>query len=79
MMRVQDDAARYGHLPWGKVDGKSVPTCENPLFAYASTVGVGGQETVALFNYDRNEAITVRLNGREYAVEPNDVLFLTLP
>ena len=41
--------------------------------------GVGGQETVALFNYDRNEAITVRLNGREYAVEPNDVLFLTLP
>lgn len=79
MMRVQDDAARYGHLPWGKVDGKSVPTCGNPLFAYASTVDADGQETVALFNYDRNEAITVRLNDRDYVVEPSDVLFVALP
>ena len=79
MMRVQDDAARYGHLPWGKVDGKFVPACGNPLFAYASTVGADGQETVALFNYDRAEAITVRLNGRDYVVEPSDVLFVTLP
>ena len=79
MMRVQDDAARYGHLPWGKVDGKSVPTCGNPLFAYASTVGKDGAETVALFNYDRNEPITVRLAGRDYAVEASDVRFVELP
>ena len=78
MMRVQDDAARYGHLPWGKIDGKTVPTCGNPLFAYASTVGKDGVETVALFNYDRNEPISVRLAGRDYTVEASDVRFVTL-
>ena len=77
MMRVQDDVARYGHLPWGKVDGKIVPTCSNPLFAYASTVGKDGTETLALFNYDRDASITVRLQGKDHVVPPSGVLFVT--
>ena len=75
MMRAQDEVAAYEHLPWGRADGSSRPTSKSPQFAFASVVGADGRETVALFNYDADAAISVDLNGVTHEVGPNDVVF----
>ena len=76
MMEAQDVAARYESLPWGKVDGKTVPTCENELFAYASTVRPDGTEVIALFNYDPKNAIRVDVAGTIYEMPPYETKFI---
>jgi hypothetical protein len=78
MMEAQDVAARYESLPWGKVDGKTVPTCENELFAYASTVRPDGTEVIALFNYDPKNAIRVDVAGTIYEMPPYETKFIEL-
>lgn len=76
MMKAQDEIVRYEGLPWGKVDGKCKPKCENESFASASTVMPDGTEVVALFNYESDLTIRVALAGREYEIEPYGVRFV---
>ena len=76
MMEAQDLVARYEGLPWGKVDGRSVPMCADPNFVSASTVRPDGTEVVALFNYNEDESIRVTLAGQEHDVEPFGVKFV---
>ena len=76
MMEAQDIVARYEGLPWGKVDGKSVPACADPNFASASTVRPDGTEVVVLFNYNADESIRVTLAGQEHEIEPYGVKFV---
>ncbi|MBQ2631167.1 MAG: DUF4982 domain-containing protein [Kiritimatiellae bacterium] len=77
MMRAQDEVAAYEHLPWGRADGPSRPTSKSSQFAFATVVGADGRETVALFNYDADEAISIDLNGETREIGPNDVVFAT--
>ena len=68
LMEAQDEIVQWEGLPWGKVDGKAVPTCANALFAYASTVRPDGTEVVALFNYDPKDAIRVAVAGAVHEI-----------
>ena len=79
MMKAQDTVAKWEDLPWGKVDGKTVPASTSGLFAYASTVKPDGGEVIALFNYDADEAIKVDVAGTAYELAPNAVKFVEIP
>ena len=68
LMEAQDEIVKWEGLPWGKMDGKAVPTCANELFAYASTVRPDGTEVVALFNYDPKDTIRVAVAGAVYEI-----------
>ena len=76
MMEAQDLIARYEDLPWGKTDGTAAPTCANRNFAFASTVRPDGSEVVALFNYDGQDPVEVKLDGKSYTIAPYDVRFV---
>lgn len=76
LMKAQDDIATWEGLPWGKVEGKAVPTCANERFAFASTVKPDGGEVLALFNYDPDETVSVSLAGAEHVIQPLDVKFV---
>jgi hypothetical protein len=78
MMEVQDVAARYEDLPWGKVDGKAEPKCASEQFVYASTTRPDGTEVVALFNYDGTGTIEVAIGGEKHSVAPLDVKFIEI-
>ena len=76
MMEAQDIVARYEDLPWGKADGKTVVEGPSEQMAYASVVRKDGSEVVAVFNYDGDEPIEVRIAGKPCAVEPLGVKFI---
>ena len=76
MMEAQDMAARYEDLPWGKADGKTVVEGPADQLAYASVVRKDGSEVVAVFNYDGEEPIEVKVAGKSHAVEPYGVKFI---
>ena len=76
MMEAQDMAARYEDLPWGKADGKTVVEGPADQLAYASTISKDGSEVVAVFNYDGEEPIEVKVAGKSHAVEPYGVKFI---
>jgi len=78
LMRAQDLAACYEGLPWGKVDGKTVPVCNSDQFAYASTVRADGREVLALFNYDTEDQISVTVGNKEFILKSNEVSFVEL-
>jgi hypothetical protein len=76
MMEAQDMAARYEELPWGRTDGKTVVEGPADQLAYASTICKDGSEVVAVFNYDGEEPIEVKVAGKAHAVEPYGVKFI---
>lgn len=76
MMKAQDIAARYEDLPWGKVDGKTIPVCESEQFVYASTIRPDGSEVVALFNYDSKNVIRVDVAGTVYEISSYGTRFI---
>ena len=76
MMEAQDIVARYEDLPWGKADGKTAVEGPAEQMAYASVVRKDGSEVVAVFNYDGDEPIEVRIAGKPCAVEPLGVKFI---
>ena len=76
MMEAQDIVARYEDLPWGKADGKTVVEGPSEQMAYASVVRKDGSEVVAVFNYDGDEPIEVRVAGKPCTVEPLGVKFI---
>jgi len=78
MMEAQDIVARYEDLPWGKADGKTVVEGPSEQMAYASVVRKDGSEVVAVFNYDGDEPIEVRVAGKPYALEPFGVKFIEI-
>lgn len=75
MMRVQDEVARWEHLPWGRREGNIKIECASDQFEYASTVSDDGETVLALFNYDRKEPVSVRVGSRMIDVAPKDVVF----
>ena len=79
MMKAQDEIAKWEGLPWGKIDGKSVPTSDSDQFAFASTVKPDGTEVVALFNYDMESPIRVELSGKTFELAPLGVRFVEIP
>jgi hypothetical protein len=78
MMEAQDIVARYEDLAWGKADGKTVVEGPSEQMAYASVVRKDGSEVVAVFNYDGDEPIEVRVAGKPHTVEPFDVKFIEI-
>ena len=78
MMEAQDIVARYEDLAWGKADGKTVVEGPSEQMAYASVVRKDGSEVVAVFNYDGDEPIEVRVAGKPYALEPFGVKFIEI-
>ena len=76
MMEAQDFVARYEDLPWGKADGKTVVEGPSEQMAHASVVRKDGSEVVAVFNYDGDEPIEVRVAGKPCTVEPLGVKFI---
>ena len=76
MMKAQDEVAQWEGLPWGKVDGKTVPTSASAQFAFVSTVKPDGTEVVALFNYDTEEPIRADVAGTSHELAPLDVKFV---
>ena len=78
MIDAQVLLAPYKNLPWGKVDGKVVPESASNQFACASTVRPDGTEVLALFNYDTEDTITVKVAGETLCLKPNEVRFIVL-
>ena len=76
MMQVQDAAARYEDLPWGKVDGRTAVEGPADRIAYASTVRPDGSEVVAVFNYDETDAAEVKVGGETHTIPPLGVTFI---
>jgi len=60
LMKARDEIASVEAFPWGKPAGVIRAVSENPEFVY-KTCAVDGYEVVALFNYDKKNAATVRL------------------
>ena len=76
MMEVQDAAARYEDLPWGKVDGRTAVEGPADRIAYASTVQPDGSEVVAVFNYDETDSAEVKIGGETRTIAPLGVEFV---
>lgn len=81
LMSAQNDIAAWESLPWGKAGGvrdgeDAIAVSESAQFAYASTVKPDGTKVLALFNYDPEETIRVRVAGETYEVAPYDVRFV---
>ena len=53
-----------------------VVTSESAQFAYASAVKPDGTKVFALFNYDPEETIRVKVGGETHEVAPYDVRFV---
>ena len=78
MMEAQDEAAKWEDLPWGKIDGKTVPASASQQFAFASTVKPDGKEVIALFNYDPKETIKVEVADKVYELKPYESRFVVM-
>ena len=81
LMSAQNDIAAWEDLPWGKAGGvrdgeDAIAVSESAQFAYASTVKPDGTKVLALFNYDPEETIRVKVAGETYEVAPYDVRFV---
>ena len=76
LMRAQNEIARYENLPWGAIDGNVQVECSAEQMRYASTMRRDGTKVVAVFNYDADSPIEVRVNGDRYSIAPLDMKFV---
>lgn len=76
LMGAQDEIAKYEKLPWGGVDGNVQVECSAEQMRYASTMHRDGTKVVAVFNYDADSPIEVRVNGETCSIAPLDMKFI---
>lgn len=62
LMKARDQIAAVEKFPWGHADGTLVASATSDKLAFAASVA-DGEEAIALFNYDSQSAIVVRVKG----------------
>ena len=76
LMEAQNEIAKYEDLPWGRRDGDVEVEGSAEQMRYASAMRLDGTRVVAVFNYDADSPIEVRVNGDAHSIAPLDVKFI---